>query len=111
MGTNFYLTVNRCECCGRSDELHIGKRSAGWPFSFRAQGDLTSFSAWNQALADPVVYAIRDEYHAAYTVEEFIAMVDKHNAQYRQCHTDSALQGHSAYFDDEGYWMCPYELS
>lgn len=34
MGTNFYLRQTACSGCGRFDEHHIGKRSAGWSFGF-----------------------------------------------------------------------------
>lgn len=34
MGTNYYLRVDPCNHCNRSDkELHIGKSSGGWCFS------------------------------------------------------------------------------
>lgn len=36
MGTNFFLTVNACGHCGRDDRLHVGRRSPGWSFGFRA---------------------------------------------------------------------------
>jgi hypothetical protein len=35
MGTNYYLRQTACSGCGRYDEFHIGKSSAGWSFSFR----------------------------------------------------------------------------
>lgn len=35
MGTNYYLDLEICPKCGRSQEhLHIGKSSAGWRFLF-----------------------------------------------------------------------------
>jgi len=33
MGTNYYAKINFCKECGRFDELHIGKSSAGWKFA------------------------------------------------------------------------------
>lgn len=36
MGTNYYLRHNACGGCGRYDDIHIGKQSAGWSFLFRA---------------------------------------------------------------------------
>lgn len=36
MGTNYYIRYNICDCCDRYDELHIGKSSVGWQFSFHA---------------------------------------------------------------------------
>lgn len=35
MSTNYYARYNTCECCERYDEIHIGKSSVGWTFSFR----------------------------------------------------------------------------
>lgn len=35
MGTNYYLRINNCEPCGRYDQIHVGKSSAGWSFGFR----------------------------------------------------------------------------
>jgi hypothetical protein len=34
MGTNYYARFNKCQECGRRDELHIGKQSWGWRFCF-----------------------------------------------------------------------------
>lgn len=36
MGTNYYIRFNICDCCDRYDELHIGKSSVGWQFTFHA---------------------------------------------------------------------------
>lgn len=36
MGTNFYWRDSPCGTCGRYEEIHVGKRSAGWSFGFRA---------------------------------------------------------------------------
>lgn len=35
MGTNFYYRHASCDSCGRYEETHVGKRSAGWSFGFR----------------------------------------------------------------------------
>jgi hypothetical protein len=35
MGTNYYVRENICDCCGRYDEIHIGKSSGGWCFTLR----------------------------------------------------------------------------
>ena len=41
MGTNFYLELKPCECCGRADEpLHIGKSSAGWVFALHVYPEM-----------------------------------------------------------------------
>lgn len=36
MGTNFYWRDSPCTHCERFEEIHVGKRSAGWSFGFRA---------------------------------------------------------------------------
>lgn len=35
MGTNFHYRTNICGHCDRYQEIHVGKRSAGWSFAFR----------------------------------------------------------------------------
>ncbi len=35
MGTNYYLIYNECKCCNRYDEIHLGKSSGGWKFTFQ----------------------------------------------------------------------------
>jgi hypothetical protein len=53
MGTNYYARGKTCATCGHeSDRLHIGKRSGGWRFTFRAYPDLglTSRKAWEKHL-------------------------------------------------------------
>ena len=34
MGTNYYLITDVCTYCGRRTREHIGKKSAGWKFTF-----------------------------------------------------------------------------
>jgi len=36
MGTNYYWRDNPCGSCKRYEEIHVGKKSAGWTFGFRA---------------------------------------------------------------------------
>jgi hypothetical protein len=35
VGTNYVLRQTECPACHRTDEIHIGKKSHGWSFSFR----------------------------------------------------------------------------
>lgn len=44
MGTNYYIRYNVCEKCHRSNELHIGKSSVGWSFSFHAVSEYIDMS-------------------------------------------------------------------
>jgi hypothetical protein len=70
MGTNFYLRQPECSGCGRYDEYHIGKRSAGWSFGFRGYRDVeddhplgvvTSRAQWVQAVGR-LGWTVFDEY-------------------------------------------------
>lgn len=36
MGTNYYYHTDICEHCKRSNKIHVGKKSFGWAFHFRA---------------------------------------------------------------------------
>lgn len=39
MGTNYYVGNKACKECGhRPDQIHLGKASAGWQFSFQYNG-------------------------------------------------------------------------
>lgn len=78
MGTNYYAELDRCENCGRSDRLHIGKSSVGWQFIFRCHTDrepsLCSWVEWQKVLAKA---RIVDEYGAVVSLawfQEFIAV-------------------------------------
>lgn len=95
MGTNYYLHCPTCPTCGRkSDPVHIGKQSAGWPFIFRAyfdwgdesyctpdplQGSINSWEMWQanlEFIADhPKFGVIRNEYGATIDPTEFVQMV------------------------------------
>ena len=44
MGTNFYIRYNKCSCCDRYDELHVGKSSYGWSFSFHSLDEYVDIS-------------------------------------------------------------------
>lgn len=61
MGTNYYLKENTCECCGRSEERHIGKSSGGWVFCLRVYPDegINTLDDWKPRLA---ANPIKNEY-------------------------------------------------
>lgn len=77
MSTNFYLPQtcsNPCTHCS-VESLHIGKRSAGWQFHFRAHSDVRSRKDWEALVAE--VGTVTDEYGQEYTPERFWAEVDE----------------------------------
>jgi len=71
MGTNYYVRLNECECCGRYDELHIGKSSAGWCFSLRVYPDdgINNLEDMKELMADGCIF---DEYGDEHTFDKMI---------------------------------------
>jgi hypothetical protein len=71
MSTNFYITSSDPEL----EREHIGKRSAGWVFSFNGQIHKT-FDDWIRNLVElEDGRMIVDEYGQHYSVEEFVEAV------------------------------------
>ena len=76
MGTNYYAQVHRCKHCDHPrSEIHIGKSSAGWTFSFHATDELRSWAQWREFLGRPEV-EIRDEYERPVGFGEFCDLVE-----------------------------------
>ena len=50
MGTNYYTKTDEGE------ELHIGKSSFGWTFSFHATDEIRSYEHWLKYLKDRKIY-------------------------------------------------------
>jgi hypothetical protein len=79
MGTNYYVAKDYCECCKRYEELHIGKSSWGWAFSFRGYRNtwddpcVASWKEWKEYLKDK---SIVDECGERISYEEFVQMVE-----------------------------------
>ena len=80
MGTNYYTAENYCDHCKQYKvDLHIGKSSGGWCFSFQGYKwmSLTSWQAWKAYLKDKL---IMDEYGEKMTYESFVDLIEKHKA-------------------------------
>ena len=60
MGTNYYLRMNWCECCGRGDDIHIGKSSGGWCFSLHVDPfkNINSLADWQTLWNETVLGGI-----------------------------------------------------
>lgn len=100
MSTNFYLhrdpqNCGECSKPGREAEIHIGKRSMGWVFTWQgftgeeipeAPGGLYDFETWHGFLTREIAEGaqIKDEYHQDYTLEGFFAEVVSLRGQRRQ---------------------------
>jgi len=101
MGTNYYARYSICECCGRFDEIHIGKSSAGWTFSFQAQEDevtIKSYKEWLKFLSGKEI-TIYDGYGDEVTLEEFKDIVESKKKE-KHNHAKEYPEGH--FIDEEG---------
>jgi len=75
MGTNYYTKDKECEHCGRHEEIHLGKSSAGWQFSFQYNGgryykSVEEMKEWLKGRT------ITDEYGREVSHDEFWGLVD-----------------------------------
>lgn len=86
MGTNYYARYKQCNHCDRYDEIHLGKSSGGWSFSFHglrpdkwdvADGaeEILSETAWKTWLWDND-HQIHNEYGDKLSDQEFWEMVE-----------------------------------
>ena len=112
MGTNYYLKYNVCSECGRHDELHIGKSSAGWKFIFHGYDDcglnITDIDDWKTRTAGGKIF---NEYGEEVKYSWFWELVENkqtnpHNRS--NLHLDSNRR---EYYDKEGYWFNNYDFS
>lgn len=75
MGTNYYVETNYCNCCGRHDKLHIGKKSCGHPFVFYTGWSFKSAETWMLYLEQN--RTIINEYGDLVTYEDFCEIVNE----------------------------------
>lgn len=119
MGTNYYAHLDACPTCGKGEELHIGKSSAGWRFSFRAHPDrhppIVSWRDWEQALRTAT---IKDEYDAPVRFSDFLRLVwsKEHQPNCQTCHMEKHhpkgyLESDQDYHDADGHPFSPREFS
>lgn len=103
MGTNYYVKTKECPTCHhKPEEIHLGKSSAGWRFSFQYNGGrfyktVKEMKMW---LKDK---EIKNEYGEDVSYKSFLQMVaqkQKHklaHAEYVKenypTHTDSFMIG------------------
>ena len=122
MGTNYYAYRNACEHCGRGDdELHIGKSSGGWTFSFQAykqfetwdeKEPIDNYDKWISVLSEPGV-VLRNEYGEVVSLEEFMKLVERKkdaSLNYTDCVKHHPIwskhHGESCWLDDKGHSFC-----
>lgn len=106
MGTNYYATLNACECCKRSDQIHLGKSSGGWKFSFQGSEAVRDFDAWCALVR--AASRIYDEYGCDMSAEQMIA----HARDWQQGQSHSRLYPSSSNWRDaNGYEFTDNEFS
>lgn len=100
MGTNYYLHMDVCDCCGRGDKaLHIGKSSGGWCFSLHVDpyNNINTLEDW-VALWDERILGgidgklkykniIKNEYDEPITPSEMLAIITERNYEGRDWNT------------------------
>ncbi len=112
MGTNYYHKRNICPECGRYDEAHIGKSSAGWQFSFRGYSELRSYKDWIKELERHGT--IYDEYGRGMSLKEFKLMVNtkrkgQNHYDYCKIHHSNSMQ--DQWKDSKGFSFQSNEFS
>ena len=124
MGTNYYLRYNFCPYCGRYDEVHIGKASAGWKFVFATQEIvlpslkardyleniatrecyISSAEQWFTILDEyKDMVKIYDEYDRLVSLEDFKKVVETHQK-------DENIAP-NAHIDEDGYVVLDVDFS
>jgi len=117
MGTNFYVRTppscgGKCETHCHGEEIHLGKSSAGWAFTFRAYPDpayapemvtweVKDFEAWHRLLT---LGAVFDEYGKPWTAEELLVKIEGKRGGHSELYGD-------AFYDDAGNAFYPGEFS
>jgi hypothetical protein len=117
MGTNYYVHTGpscggKCEQHCRGEEIHLGKSSVGWAFTFRAYppGEhaagmppfaVVDYASWERLLW---LGEIRSEYGAPILREELIALVNGKRGQRNDLYGDNFL-------DPDGNRFIPGEFS
>ena len=83
MGTNYYHKTDICPTCGRFEQKHIGKSSAGWTFSFQGDATIRSFTDWKHRFRTHPLGLIFDEYGNSINYDEFCEMVEAKKTENR----------------------------
>lgn len=110
MGTNYYVRYNICKECERYDEIHIGKSSAGWTFTFQAQEDevtIKSYKEWLSFLSKKGV-KIFDEYNRKISLQKFKELVEAKRNE-RNNHAKQYPEG--SFLDEKGNSFSEGEFS
>lgn len=108
MGTNFYAREEICKTCGHAKkEIHIGKSSFGWTFSFHASEEMRSAKLWYMFLSQKDV-KIFDEYDREISFEDFKNYID---SKKKEKHNHAKEYPEGCFIDQEGNSFSEREFS
>lgn len=100
MGTNYYAQIKVCPKCKRPEkELHIGKSSAGWKFSFALNGE--EYHNVKQLKKWLTRKEIRDEYGKKISHARFWKMVNDKQKLKNPKETDAIVIDGYDFYDRE----------
>jgi len=121
MGTNFYVRTQpscggKCDQHCHGEDIHLGKSSAGWAFTFRGYPEAPSQASCPEAVTWPVNdYAswhrllslgeITDEYGRPWTAEELLVKIEGKRGGRRHEH------GSGIFHDSDGNDFLAVEFS
>lgn len=120
MGTNYYWRADSTPCptCGHDpegSEIHIGKSSAGWEFSFHGTDEIRSWVQWQEKIASGG--AIIDEYGREIDLPTFRRTVEERSHPggllnpFDYCAVHHPEYNRNEWKDPEGYSFSPGEFS
>ena len=103
MGTNYYTRIEECDKCGRFDQVHLGKSSMGWRFTFQGNGgkfykDVPEMKKWLKGKT------ITNEYGETVSYTSFWKMVAE-----KQKVVEPETMRHARYFN--GYTFVNSDFS
>ena len=98
MGTNYYHRTAPCRTCGHNEEIHIGKSSAGWTFSFHGTDMIRSWTDWKAVLAKGGT--IWNEYGKQHTIEGLTLLI---LCKVTEPHNHAKEYPDDCWLDDEGH--------
>lgn len=112
MGTNYYLITNECDCCNRSDKIHIGKSSVGWKFLLRYYDENNNDIGLDVKNIDDWISLLQDSRNRV--MDEFFEDIENHEMikKILKTNNDNKLKNHvelgdnTYYLDDKGFNFC-----
>ena len=100
------VLLRKRKSTSEDEEVHIGKSSAGWTFTFHATDTIRSEKDWREETRKGQIF---DSYGEEISYADFWAKVDEKKNEPNN-HAAISKEGGS-FLDEEGNSMSPYEFS